>query len=69
MLSIPRRDSGSKMRRMGLAGALKIGQSFPGVVLSSEATIHVSREDAEIIRTYGIAGINCSWNRYSRHFP
>jgi ribosome biogenesis protein Tsr3 len=57
------RDSGSKLRRMGFSGSLRIGQSFSGVVLSSEATIIVSKQDAEIISTHGIAGINCSWNR------
>jgi ribosome biogenesis protein Tsr3 len=48
---------------MGFSGSLRIGQSFSGVVLSSEATIIVSKQDAEIISTHGIAGINCSWNR------
>lgn len=37
------RDSGSKLCRLGYASKLRIGQSFPGVVLSSEATILVRK--------------------------
>lgn len=59
----PKRDSGSKLRRLGYAKQLKIGQSFQGVVLSSEASEYVSVTDREIVQNYGIAGINCSWNR------
>eukprot|EP01038_Epipyxis_sp_PR26KG_P013278 gene13278-17791_t len=59
----PKRDSGSKLCRQGYAKKLRIGQSFPGVVLSSEATIFVSPADQQIVSQYGIAGINCSWNR------
>jgi pre-rRNA-processing protein TSR3 len=61
----PKRDSGSKLQRLGLAKTLKLGKSFPGVVLSSEATIIISPADADIILQHGIAGINCSWNRLS----
>ena len=59
----PKRDSGSKMKRFGYASLLRIGQSFSGIVLSSEATTFVSREDAGLIIEHGISGINCSWNR------
>lgn len=59
----PKRDSGSKLRRLGYANLLKIGQTFKGVVLSSEASEYVSMEDRNIVETFGIAGINCSWNR------
>ena len=52
------------MVRLGYASRLKIGQSFPGIVLSSEASVCVSPEDKEIVEKYGIAGINCSWNRF-----
>jgi pre-rRNA-processing protein TSR3 len=59
----PKRDSGSKLRRLGYASQLRIGQGFAGVVLSSEAKILVSAADAEIVEKHGVAGINCSWNR------
>ena len=41
-----KRDSGSKLRRLGYSKQLRIGQSFQGVVLSSEATTIVSPADA-----------------------
>lgn len=58
-----KRDSGSKLCRMGYARVLRIGQTFPGIVLSSEASTFVSSLDKPIVETHGIAGINCSWNR------
>jgi pre-rRNA-processing protein TSR3 len=57
------RDSGSKLCRFGYAKRMKIGQSFNGIVLSSETNLVLSPEDHDIIEKYGIAGINCSWNR------
>lgn len=59
----PNRDSGSKLRRLGYAGKLRIGESFPGIVLSSEAKFLVSPADRALVETFGISGINCSWNR------
>jgi pre-rRNA-processing protein TSR3 len=58
-----KRDSGSKLFRLGYARQLRIGQTFAGVVLSSEASVLVSAADREIVLQHGIAGINCSWNR------
>lgn len=40
-----------------------MGQTFPGIVLSSEASIFVSPKDVDIVANYGVSGINCSWNR------
>jgi pre-rRNA-processing protein TSR3 len=59
----PKRDSGSKMCRLGYARKLQQGDFFPGIVLSSEASVFVSPADATLVGNYGIAGINCSWNR------
>lgn len=59
----PKRDSGSKLCRLGLAGQLRVGQSFNGIVLSSEAKVFVSAADAAVARSFGVAGVNCSWNR------
>eukprot|EP00039_Didymoeca_costata_P016558 m.298771 g.298771 ORF g.298771 m.298771 type:complete len:289 (-) comp16411_c0_seq6:1077-1943(-) len=58
-----KRDSGSKLVRQGLAKVLRIGQSFGGIVLNSEAVAMVSPADKIIVETKGIAGINCSWNK------
>ena len=59
----PKRDSGSKMVRFGMARKLRVGESFRGIVLSSEAKETLSPADAHILLQNGIAGINCSWNR------
>jgi pre-rRNA-processing protein TSR3 len=59
----PKRDSGSKLVRFGMARKLRVGQSWPGIVLSSEAHATLSPADKGIILKHGIAGINCSWNR------
>ena len=59
----PKRDSGSRLSRLGLAGALRVGQSFNGIVLSSESRVYISPADAAIAKSFGLAGINCSWNR------
>lgn len=60
----PKRDSGSKLFRMKLARQLKIGEKFNGIVLSADAKIVISPLDREIVLKSGIAGINCSWNRF-----
>lgn len=58
-----KRDSGSKLVRLGLASSQRIGRGFKGIVLSSESSTVISPSDAEIIAKFGLAGINCSWNR------
>ena len=60
----PKRDSGSKLHRLKMTHHLRIGDVFKGIVLSSKAKTIISPLDAEIIKSHGIAGINCSWNRY-----
>ena len=61
-----KRDSGSKLVRLGMAETLKVGQSFAGVVLSSEAQTVISREDLETVRVHGVGGVNCSWNQLDK---
>ena len=51
------------MKKLGLVKTLKVGQTFQGIVLSSEAKTYLSFSDKEIVDKYGIACINCSWNR------
>ena len=58
-----KRDSGSKLVRLGLVESLRIGRPFNGVVLSANAPTVLSGGDAELMAAHGIAGINCSWNR------
>lgn len=57
------RDSGSKLCRLGYAKSMKPAKTFSGIVLSAEGGKIISAEDADLIRSNGIAGINCSWNR------
>lgn len=59
----PKRDSGSKLCRLGYASVLRVGASYNGIVLSSEAKTFASAADRELVEKYGISGINCSWNR------
>ena len=61
-----KRDSGSKLVRLGMAQTLKVGQSFAGIVLSSEAQTVISREDLETVRVHGVGGVNCSWNQLDK---
>ena len=59
----PKRDSGSKLVRLGLAQTLKITDYFGGIVLNAEASAVVSPADAELLLSKGVGGVNCSWNR------
>jgi hypothetical protein len=59
----PKRDSGSKLVRCGMAKTLKVNQSFTGIVLSSEASTVLSPADLAVVLEKGIGGVNCSWNR------
>ena len=58
-----KRDSGSKLCRLGYASTLRFNSSFNGIVLSSEGKSIISPADLDIIQQYGVAGINCSWNK------
>ncbi|UYV81474.1 TSR3 [Cordylochernes scorpioides] len=59
----PKRCTGRKMLRMGMLRRLKLGQRYPGVVLTPNATKALSPADHEIILTKGIAVVDCSWAR------
>uniref|UniRef100_A0A0D3L184 18S rRNA aminocarboxypropyltransferase n=1 Tax=Emiliania huxleyi (strain CCMP1516) TaxID=280463 RepID=A0A0D3L184_EMIH1 len=61
-----KRDSGSKLVRLGMAKTLKVGQNYAGIVLSSEAQTVISREDLETVRVHGVGGVNCSWNQLDK---
>jgi len=59
----PKRDSGMKLVRLGLARSLRPGDAFKGIVLSAEGRSVLSQSDRALIGSAGIAAINCSWNR------
>ena len=42
---------------------LRLGQHFPGVILSPNGRNTISREDADLVHTKGLAVVDCSWNR------
>jgi pre-rRNA-processing protein TSR3 len=59
----PKRDSGMKLVRLGLARSLRPGDAFKGIVLSAEGRCVLSQSDLGLIKSTGIGAINCSWNR------
>lgn len=55
--------AGTKLVRQHAAEELRLGTTFPGVVLSPVGTSCVSRQDKELIVSKGIAVVDCSWHR------
>ncbi|KAG1656226.1 hypothetical protein FOA52_013791 [Chlamydomonas sp. UWO 241] len=58
-----KRCTGTKLVRAQVVRELKLGVPFPGVILSPSGTRCVSQEDAELIKSKGLAVVDCSWNR------
>uniref|UniRef100_A0A914HDY4 18S rRNA aminocarboxypropyltransferase n=1 Tax=Globodera rostochiensis TaxID=31243 RepID=A0A914HDY4_GLORO len=59
----PKRCSGRKLCRMGLVSTQRLGQRFPGLLLSPTATATLSPLDRTLVMAKGIAVVDCSWNR------
>ena len=51
----PKRCTGRKLHRLGCLKELRLSQRFPGVVLTPDATAHLSPADYDLIRSDGLA--------------
>lgn len=57
----PKKCSGRKLARHRLIKNLKLGQRFPGLVLTPVGTSCVNPMDREIMESSGLAVVDCSW--------
>lgn len=59
----PKKCSGRKLSRMNMIKSLRLGQRFPGLVLTPEGQKVVSPADRDTMMSLGTAVIDCSWAR------
>ena len=59
----PKKCSGKKLERLNLLTLQKIGKSFGGVVLTPKGRKLVSPADYNVIKSYGLCVVDCSWAR------
>lgn len=59
----PKKCSGRKLSRMNLIKTLRLGQPFPGLVLTPIGKKVVSPSDRSVLLQQGAAVVDCSWAR------
>jgi len=59
----PKKCSGKKMERLGLITNLRVGQKFPGIVVTPNAKSIICPDDRDIVLKEGISVVECSWAR------
>lgn len=57
----PKKCSGRKLARHGLISNLRLGQRFPGLVLTPVGKNCISPADKAVIESSGLAVVDCSW--------
>lgn len=62
----PLRCTGKKLFRNGALRILGTKEPFRGVVLTPTATEFVSPSDADLVRQYGAAVVDCSWKELDK---
>ena len=61
----PRRCSGKRLMKLNLLRSLHPGQRHPGVVITPNGKRTLSPADAELLVSFGVAVVECSWARVS----
>jgi pre-rRNA-processing protein TSR3 len=56
-----KRDTGTKLCRLGLASQMPFNKRFGGIILSPNGTKCMSPADHQIIEKHGVGVVNCSW--------
>mgnify|MGYP002716613046 FL=1 len=61
----PKKCTGRKLLRHNLIKTLPLGQKFNGVALTPVGQKCLSKEDRNLIESFGIAVVDCSWAKLS----
>ncbi|CCD71625.1 18S rRNA aminocarboxypropyltransferase [Caenorhabditis elegans] len=62
----PKRCSGRKLLRANLITEVKLGQRFPGLVLSPTGTYTLAPRDRPFVEQNGLCVVDCSWKEVER---